>query len=122
MKFSLALVIAAAAGGSHAKACNPWFGDCVSFYNGINCEGELGNYVPTNGGNCFVFSAFTSIFAVRGSFSNDVNCRMFSDTNCQNEIASVSTEGTGVAGNCGHVPLDFNGLPIQFAQSMICIA
>lgn len=64
MKLSLALVIAAAA-VSHAEACNPWFGDCVSFYNGINCEGELGNYVPTSGGNCFVFSAFTSIFAAR---------------------------------------------------------
>lgn len=44
---------------------------------------------------CLVHSL---LFLLPGSFSNEVNCRIFSDTNCQNEITSVSTEGTGGCG------------------------
>lgn len=117
MKLSLPLVVAAAA-GSDARATGS-FRSSASFYNGINYRGELGNYVPTQERNCFVFSAFTSVYASVGANGDRIDCHMFSDTNCQNEIASVSTDGTG--GIYGHVPLDTNALPIQFAQSMICM-
>lgn len=119
MKFSLALIVAAAA-GSYARDCGPG-SECIVFYNGVNCQGELGNYVPTNEGNCFVFSAFTSVFAVANSNGNVINCWLYSDENCQNEIASLSTAGTGIGGTCQTVPLNSNGFPDQFAQSMICV-
>lgn len=118
MKLDLALIIAAAA-SSYAKNCGPG-SECVEFFNGVNCDGELGNYVPTNEGNCFVFSAFTSVFAVANSGGNVINCWLYSDTNCQNEIAFGSTAGTGIGGTCITVPLNSDGFPNAFAQSMIC--
>jgi hypothetical protein len=121
MKLSLSLIAAAAAAaGSYAKDCDS-FSECIIFYNGLNCQGELGNYVPTNEGNCFVFSAFTSVFAVANSDGNVINCWLYSDENCQNVISSLSTANTGIAGTCQTVPLNSNGFPDQFAQSMICV-
>lgn len=116
---SLAFAIAAAA-GSYAKNCGPST-ECIQFYEVVGCQGQLGEYVPTHGGNCFVFSAFTSLQISGQVFGGVINCSMYSDTNHQNEISHVSNNGAGISSVCGNVPLDGNGLPIQFAQSMICI-
>lgn len=63
----------AAVAGSYTKDCGPG-SECIVFYSGIDYQGELGNYIPINEGNCFVFSAFTPVFAVANSDGNVINC------------------------------------------------
>lgn len=68
-----------------------------------------------------MFSAFISLQISGQAFGGVINCSMYSDTNCQNQIAHVSNDGAVISSVCGNVPLDGNNLPIQIAQSMICI-
>jgi hypothetical protein len=50
-----------------------------------------------------------------------MNCWLYSDENGRNEIASLSTAGTGIGWTCQTGPLNSNGFPDQFAQSMSCV-
>ncbi|KAJ7478938.1 hypothetical protein FB451DRAFT_1240207 [Mycena latifolia] len=90
-----------------SKSCDG--GECVSLYRGSDCQpaGELTDYVPTCGGNCYQFNSFDSV-AVSGGFADGTDCHIFSDINCQNEITDT---GNVHSNKCVNTP---------GAQSMIC--
>ncbi|KAJ6535421.1 hypothetical protein B0H19DRAFT_963463 [Mycena capillaripes] len=96
-----------------AKDCSNSIGqeECVSYFRGSDCQGaaELGSFTPTCAGNCFQFSSFDSV----GVVGNDLfgtDCHIFSDPNCQNQIAD--------SGN--HVSSGRQCVNAQGAQSMQC--
>jgi hypothetical protein len=92
--------------GSAAGTAN---GECVGFYSGGSCTGELGSFQPTCEGNCFQFSSFNSL-SVAGDGTFGTDCEVFSDTNCQTSMGDTGNQVVGPE-KC----LSFPG-----AQSMQC--
>lgn len=91
--------------GSCANAA----GECVTYYSGEDCSGPLGSYVPDCTGNCFQYSSFSSLHTVgRTILPAGTDCVIYSDSNCQNEIADT--------GN--HIPTECTSF--SEAQSMQC--
>jgi hypothetical protein len=83
--------------------------ECVTLYRGSDCQGagQLTNYVPTCGGNCYQYSSFDSVL-VSGDTFFGTDCHIFSDFNCQNQITDTGNQhGTECVNAAG-------------AQSMIC--
>ncbi|KAJ6535422.1 hypothetical protein B0H19DRAFT_884319, partial [Mycena capillaripes] len=86
-------------------------GECVNYFHGSDCQSGnfAGNFVPTCAGNCFQFKSFDSVSVVgNGIFGTD--CHVFSDGNCQNQIADTGNDVFG-PDKCVNVP---------GAQSMQC--
>lgn len=96
-----------------AKDCSIQIGteECIAFYRGGGCEspGLLGSYTPTCGGNCFQYNHFDSL-SVKGNVLFGTDCHIYSDINCQNQIADTGNHKSDVA-HCIDVP---------GAQSMKC--
>ncbi|KAJ7713130.1 hypothetical protein DFH07DRAFT_1003675, partial [Mycena maculata] len=80
-------ILCAARLGTAASCGSGGAGECVTYYSGSACEGELGDYVPTCTGNCFQYSSFSSI-QVKGSPVAGTDCVAYSDENCQNEVGN----------------------------------
>ncbi|KAJ7046297.1 hypothetical protein C8F04DRAFT_343066 [Mycena alexandri] len=100
MKLSYPTVILSLIVRAHlasSKACSGGIhNECVAFYRGADCQdpGELGSYTPTCEGNCFQFDSFDSL-AVTGSQFFGTDCHIYSDINCQNQIADTGNEVSG---------------------------
>ncbi|KAF3935566.1 hypothetical protein ABW19_dt0203074 [Dactylella cylindrospora] len=63
-------------------------GQCVKYWSGATgCTGTFKSYKPDCSGHCFVHD-FTGIKA-SGDGHFGTNCAIFSDANCQNQIAST---------------------------------
>ncbi|KAF7322056.1 hypothetical protein MKEN_00728600 [Mycena kentingensis (nom. inval.)] len=79
--------------GANAKECSD--SECVRLFRGSDCqpEGQLVDFVPTCDSSCFRFSSFDSI-DVSGSLFEGTDCHVFSDANCQNEIADTGNVQT----------------------------
>lgn len=84
---------------------------CVSVYAGGGCDtaNYLLNYVPTCEGNCYQYP-FGSVY-LQGSFAYGVDCHLYSDDNCQNEVADsgnvlgkgcTNAPGSGKSMKCYH--------------------
>ncbi|KAF3307657.1 hypothetical protein TWF173_002623 [Orbilia oligospora] len=64
-------------------------GQCVKFWTGATgCTGTFLSYKPDCSGACFKYDSFTGIKA-SGDGHFGTNCAIFSDVNCQNQIAST---------------------------------
>ncbi|KAJ7147418.1 hypothetical protein C8R43DRAFT_889902 [Mycena crocata] len=110
MKFNITSTILAFALSTtliSAKSCGG--GACVQYYHGSDCRAfpAAGEYVPTCKGNCFQFSTFDSLYA-SGNSVFGTNCHVYSDPNCENEIADTGNQS---GGKCVNTPA---------AQSMKC--
>jgi len=87
-------------------------GECVWFYSEQNCAGpSIGSYKPTGAGNCFQYASFSSVKAA-GDGVYGTDCYLFSDYNCQDEIANTGNVKYG-SGKCASVA-------VNEANSMIC--
>ncbi|KAK2609108.1 hypothetical protein QQS21_002335 [Conoideocrella luteorostrata] len=73
-------------------------GECVDYYSGPDCAGQdhIKGYKPTCAGNCYVDKFYSVKVSGDGTYST--NCDLYSDTSCQNKIASVGSK-TGF-GSC----------------------
>ncbi|KAJ8111212.1 hypothetical protein OPT61_g6143 [Boeremia exigua] len=80
--------------GSGARA------ECVTYYSGAGCSGALGHYAPDCTGHCFQYDSFSSLKTVGGGFPANMGtaCKVFSDSNCQNQIADL---GNNANERCG---------------------
>ncbi|KAF8190269.1 hypothetical protein K438DRAFT_1592426 [Mycena galopus ATCC 62051] len=110
--FTTALIaLISSASFTSAKVCSGLLGECVVYYHGANCEdsGFISDYVPTCKGNCFQYSSFDSV-NVNGNGLFGTDCHMYSDANCENEIANTGNN-VAVLGTCTNS---------QGAQSMKC--
>lgn len=75
-------------------------GQCVRYYSNPGCadQDHIKGYKPTCAGNCYV-DKFNSVKAI-GDGTYSTNCDLFSDTSCQNKIASVGGKTGG--GHCSN--------------------
>ncbi|KAF5133868.1 hypothetical protein E5D57_004496 [Metarhizium anisopliae] len=75
-------------------------GECVRYYSSTGCadQDHIKGYKPTCAGNCYV-DKFYSVKAI-GDGTYSTNCDLFSDTSCQNKIASVGGKTGG--GQCAN--------------------
>ncbi|KAJ7169298.1 hypothetical protein C8R43DRAFT_876099 [Mycena crocata] len=62
--------------------------ECVEYFHQADCSlgDRIGQFLPTCEGNCFQFSSFDSV-QVSGNIGKGTDCHIYSDTNCQNQIA-----------------------------------
>ncbi|KAF5011531.1 hypothetical protein FDECE_2362 [Fusarium decemcellulare] len=89
------------------EACSD--GQCVTYFSGQGCSGELGNFKPDCTGACFQFSSFQSVFTGgTGIPIAGTACKIYSDGNCQNQILDIPD----------HIP--FRCDSFGTAQSMQC--
>ncbi|KAM5343351.1 hypothetical protein ACJ41O_011888 [Fusarium nematophilum] len=65
-------------------------GQCVIFFSGVDCTGELGNFKPDCTGACFRFYQFASITTegTRVPIAGTA-CKIFSDPDCQFERLDI---------------------------------
>ena len=79
------IVILALSASGLAADCvtgaSPANGECVGFYLGGSCTGEIGSYKPTCSGNCFQYDSFNSL-SVAGDGTYGTDCTAYSDDNC----------------------------------------
>ncbi|KAF7342479.1 hypothetical protein MVEN_01837400 [Mycena venus] len=96
---------------AQGKPCGSGGGECVTYFHGSDCDSAnyIGDYVPTCGGNCFQYSSFDSL-DVNGNDIFGTDCHVYSDSNCQNQIADTGNI-VSFAGKCVNT---------QGAQSMKC--
>ncbi|KAJ7587297.1 hypothetical protein C8J56DRAFT_786902 [Mycena floridula] len=64
--------------------------ECVCLYGGRNClvQNQITNYVPTCEGNSYQFDSFDSV-AAQGNDFLQTDCLLYSDVNCQNQVADT---------------------------------
>lgn len=89
MKLSYLAILSISLGFTQAKDCNfdSPSSPCVMFGEGQRMDH---NYVPTCGGNCFVYP-FNAIRA-SGTISRSTRCHAYSDYNCQNQILDTGDQ------------------------------
>ncbi|KAJ7349752.1 hypothetical protein DFH08DRAFT_696425 [Mycena albidolilacea] len=87
-------------------------GECV-MYNGGSCSqgAKLGSYRPTCTGNCFQYSTFYSI-TPEGDGTYGTDCVVYSDSNCQHEIADTGNQISG--GPCFDIPQGGNSMKCYY--------
>ena len=69
-------------------------GECVGFYLGGSCTGEIGSYKPTCAGNCFQYDSFNSL-SVAGDGTFGTDCIAYSDDNCQTSMGNTGNVTVG---------------------------
>jgi hypothetical protein len=106
-----AILLAFLSGIALAKDCSN-DGECVIYWASDDCQGDdVGEYVPTCQGNCFVFP-FNSIAAYGNGFDGTA-CQMYSDNNCQNEVDWIDNTVTPFGSAC-HTYNTFNSMKCWF--------
>ncbi|KAJ6534102.1 hypothetical protein B0H19DRAFT_964644 [Mycena capillaripes] len=104
MKLLLATALLSVICSTLGKPCNQGGGECVAYFNGANCQSTnfINDFVPTCAGNCFQFDSFSSLSVVgNGIFGTD--CHVYSDINCQHQIADTGNDVFGPP-KCVNVP------------------
>jgi hypothetical protein len=67
-------------------------GECVTLYTGNEAgEGSTISYKPTCAGNCYQYSSFGGL-VVTGDGTYGVDCHVYSDYNCQNQILDTGNQ------------------------------